>query len=76
MVVAEFGLLLLADFELFGGGFFGGGGGAGVLLLLALLDFLVEFELEFEDVICPQAGDGGGGVAVEVDQGTEGCAPS
>ena len=56
LVVAEFELLFLEDFELFGGSFFGGGAGGDREFGLEPIDFLVEFDLEFENVVGAEAG--------------------
>ena len=72
LVVAEFELLFLEGFELFGGGFFGGGTGGDREFGLEPIDFLVEFDLEFEDVVGAEESYGVGAVAVEVDEGAEG----
>lgn len=66
LVGAEFELLFLEGFELFGEGFVGGGGCGGEVGLVTI-DFSVDFDLEFEDVVGADAAYGVGGVAVEVD---------
>lgn len=50
MVVAEFGLLVLEGFELFGGGFFGGGG-------VAVGDF-EEFDEAADEIVLEVGGVG------------------
>ena len=66
LVGAEFELLVLEGFELFGEGFFGGGAGDGCEFGLVAIDFSVEFDLEFENVVGAEAAYGVGAVAVEV----------
>ena len=56
LVVAEFELLGLEGFESGGGGFFGGGAGGGGEFGGEPIDFLVEFDLEFENVVGAEEG--------------------
>ena len=53
-------------------GFFGGGGGEECEVLLFALEFVVDFALEFEDVIGTQSGEGVGVVTMQVDECAKG----